>query len=124
MRRGSIKNERINAQVQRSLSRILREEVQDPRIPIMISVTRALVAPDLKTCKAYISIMGDDKMRQDCQAALKSAAGFIRRTLAHELNLRITPELSFIMDDSIQYGVEMSHKIDLLMKEEGLREEE
>ena len=104
--------------MQRELSRILREEVKDPRIPVMISVTDAQVAPDLKTCKAYISVLGDEKTIEETKAALKSAAGFIRHELAQQLNLRLTPEITFLMDDSIEYGVEMSYKIDEIMEEQ------
>lgn len=111
-----IKQERVNAEVQRALSQILREDVKDPRIPVMISVTRALVAPDLKTCKAYISILGDEKVKEDCRKALKSAAGFIRRELARQVNLRLTPEITFILDDSIEYGVDMTQKIEEVMR--------
>ena len=118
MKKNSIKNERINAEVQRALSQIIREDVKDPRIPVMVSVVHCQVAPDLKSCKAYISVLGDEQARADCQAAFKSAGGFIRRELAHSLNLRITPEISFIMDNSIQYGVEMSQKIDEVMKKQ------
>ncbi len=118
MRKHSVKNERINAEMQKELSRILREEVKDPRIPVMISVVAAEVAPDLKTCKAYISALGDDKVIEDTKAALGKAAGFIRRELAHSLNLRITPEITYCMDQSIEYGVTMSHKIDVVMEEQ------
>ena len=115
MRKHSVKNERINAEMQRELSRILREEVKDPRIPVMISVTDAQVAPDLKTCKAYISVLGDEKTIEETKSALKSAAGFIRHEIAVNLNLRLTPEIIFIMDQSIAYGSEMSQKIDEVM---------
>ena len=118
MKRNSVKNERINAEVQRALSRILREDVKDPRIPVMVSVTRTIVAPDLKTCKAYISVLGDAEAKEKCRAALKSAAGFIRHELAVSLNLRITPEITYIMDDSIEYGVDMSYKIDAVMEQQ------
>lgn len=124
MRKNSIKSERINSEVQRALSRILREDVKDPRIPVMISVTRVLVAPDLKTCKAYISIMGDDSAKENCRAALKSAAGFIRHELAAQLNLRLTPEITYILDDSIEYAISMSKKIDDLMEKERSEETE
>lgn len=119
-----IKQERVNAEVQRALSQILREDVKDPRIPVMISVTRALVAPDLKTCKAYISILGDEQAKEDCRKALKSASGFIRRELAHQVNLRLTPEITFILDDSIEYGVEMAQKIDEVMGRQEARNPE
>ena len=109
MKRNSFKRESVNAAVQRALSSILREDVKDPRIPLLISVTRVNVAPDLKTCKAYISVLGDEAVKEDCRAALKSAAGFIRHELAVRLNMRLTPEITYIMDDSIEYGVEMSY---------------
>jgi ribosome-binding factor A len=70
------------------------------------------VAPDLKTCKAYISVLGDEKEQQDTMAGLKSAEGFVRRELAHTVNLRNTPEIRFILDQSIEYGVRMSKLID------------
>ena len=108
MKKNSIKNERINAEVQRALSQIIREDVKDPRIPVMVSVVHCQVAPDLKSCKAYISVLGDDQARADCQAALKSAGGFIRRELARSLNLRITPELTFLRDTSITYGAHIA----------------
>lgn len=114
MKKHSVKNERINAEMQKELSQIIRE-LQDPRIPLMISVIQAEVAPDLKTCKAYISVLGDEETVAGTAAALKSAAGYIRREVAHRLNLRLTPEISYIMDQSIEYGSEMSQKIDAVM---------
>ena len=121
MKKHSIKNERINAEMQRALSQILREEVKDPRLPLMLSVVHCEVAPDLKTCKAYISMIGDEEAQQDCMAALKSASGFIRREIAHSLNLRLTPEITYILDQSIEYGVNMSQKIDQIMEEQNAR---
>ena len=112
MRKNSIKNTRINGEVQRELSNIIRE-LKDPRIGIMTTVTPVEVAPDLKTCKAFISVLGDEQAKADTMAGLKSAAGFIRRELARTVNLRNTPEIRFIMDESIEYGM----KMDKLIKE-------
>ena len=112
MRKNSIKNTRINGEVQRELSNIIREEIKDPRIGIMTSVTAVEVTPDLKYCKAYISVLGDEKAKADTLAGLKSASGFIRRQLAKTINLRNTPELTFVIDESIEYGVRMSKLID------------
>lgn len=112
MRKNSIKNTRINGEVQRELSNIIRNEIKDPRIHPMTSVVLVEVAPDLKTCKAYISVLGDEKAQNDTIAGLKSAEGFIRRELAHTVNLRNTPEIRFILDQSIEYGVRMSKLID------------
>jgi len=78
----------------------------------MTSVVAAEVAPDLKTCKAYISVFGDEKAAADTLAGLKSAESYIRRQLARTVNLRNTPEIRFILDQSIAYGVSISHLID------------
>ena len=112
MRKNSIKNTRINGEVQKELSQIIRNEIKDPRIAPMTSVVAVEVAPDLKSCKAYISVFGDEKAAEDTIAGLKSAEGYIRRQLAHTVNLRNTPEIRFILDQSIAYGVSMSHLID------------
>lgn len=124
MRKNSIKNTRINGEVQRELSRILQGEIKDPRIGLMTSVTGAEVAPDLKTCKVYISVLGDQKAKEDTIAGLHSAEGYIRRLLAKNLNLRNTPELTFLLDQSIEYGVNMSHRIDEIRSRETANEAE
>ncbi len=111
MKKNSTKNHRVNGEVMRALSEILRE-VKDPRIGIMTSVTSVSVSPDLKTCKVYVSVLGSDREREETLEGLNSAKGFIRRELARIVNLRNTPELLFRVDDSIEYGVDMAHKID------------
>lgn len=112
MRKNSIKNTRINGEVQKELSRIIQTEIKDPRIAPMTSVVAVEVAPDLKSCKAYISVLGNAQECQDTLAGLRSAEGYIRRQLAHTVNLRNTPEIRFILDQSIAYGVNMSKLID------------
>ena len=112
MRKHSIKNTRINGEVQRELANIIRGEIKDPRIHPMTSVVAVEVAPDLKTCKAFISVLGSEESKQSTIKGLKSAEGYIRRQLAKNLNLRNTPEIRFILDESIEYGVSMSKKID------------
>lgn len=112
MRKNSIKNTRINGEVQKELSKIIQNEIKDPRIAPMTSVVSVEVAPDLKTCKAWISVLGDEKAAQDTLAGLKSAEGYIRRALARSVNLRNTPEIRFILDQSIAYGVTMTKMID------------
>lgn len=117
MRKNSVKNTRINMQVQRELSRIISREIKDPRINPMTSVVDVIVTPDLKYCKAYISVLGDKESVESTFEGLNSAMGFIRRELAHSVNLRNTPEITFIMDQSIEYGVTMSKKIDDVVKD-------
>ena len=117
MRKNSIKNTRVNAEVQRELSIILQNGIKDPRVAPMTSVVAVEVAPDLKTCKAYISVLGDEKAQQDTIKGLQSAEGYIRRELARTVNMRNTPEITFIMDQSIEYGVNISRKIDEVTRE-------
>ena len=112
MRKNSVKNTRINGEVLKELSNIIRSEIKDPRINPLTSVVAVEVAPDLKTCKAYISVLGDEKSQKDTITGLKSAEGYIRRQLARTVNLRNTPEIRFILDQSIEYGINMSKLID------------
>ena len=112
MRKNSIKNTRVNAEVHHELSNILRGGIKDPRVAPMTSVVAVEVAPDLKTCKAYISVLGDKEAQESTLEGLRSAHGYIRRELARSINLRNTPDVRFILDQSIEYGVSMSKKID------------
>ena len=112
MKKNSVKNTRINGEVQRVLAEIIRGEIKDPRIAPMTSVVAVEVAPDLKTCKAWISVLGDEKAQADTLAGLESAEGYIRGQLARTVNLRNTPQIQFIMDQSIAYGVNMSKRIE------------
>jgi len=111
MRKNSIKNIRINGEVMKVISEAIRFS-KDPRISPMTSVMEVEVAPDLKTCKVWVTVMGDDEDRARTMEGLKSASGYIRSTVAKELNMRYTPELRFILDDSIEYAINMSKKID------------
>ena len=117
MRKNSIKNTRVNTEVQRELSNIIRGGIKDPRVAPMTSVVSVEVAPDLKTCKAYISVLGDEEAQQNTVKGLQSAEGYIRRELAHTLNMRNTPEIKFVLDQSIEYGVMMSKKISEVTKD-------
>ena len=126
MRKNSVKNTRINGEVLKELSNIIRSEIKDPRINPMTSVVAVEVAPDLKTCKAYISVLGDAYEQEQTITGLQSAEGYIRRELARTLNLRNTPEIRFVLDQSIEYGVNMSKKIDEVTKDlktEGVEED-
>ena len=117
MRKNSVKNTRINGEVLKELSNIIRGEIKDPRINPMTSVVAVEVAPDLKSCKAYISVLGNEESQLNTIAGLKSAEGYIRSQLARTVNLRNTPEIHFILDQSIEYGVRMSKIIDEVNKE-------
>lgn len=122
MRKNSIKNTRINMEVQRELSEIIRTEVKDPRLSAaMTTVVSAEVTADLKYCKAYISVLGSEEASKAVLEGLNSAVGYIRKELARRVNLRNTPEIRFVLDQSIEYGVNMSRLIDDVTKD--LKEE-
>ena len=122
-KKNSIKNTRVNAEVQHELANLIREGIKDPRIHPMTSVTAVEVAPDLKTCRAYISVMGNEEAKNNTIVGLKSAEGYIRRQLAKNINLRNTPEIRFILDESIEYGVAMSKLIDEVTGKEEVQED-
>lgn len=116
MKKTSHKNQRVNVEVQRELSRIINMEIKDPRIAPMTSVTEVIVTLDLKYCKAFISVLGDEEAANKTIEGLRCANGYIRKELARSVNLRNTPEITFVLDNSIEYGIEMSKKIDEIMK--------
>ena len=124
MRKHSVKNTRVNGEVQKVLAEIIRGEIKDPRISPWTSVVAVEVAPDLKTCKAWISVLGDSEAAAATLHGLKSAEGFIRRQLARTLNLRNTPVITFVLDQSIEYGVNMSHKIAEVMAKDSAAADE
>ena len=117
MRKNSVKNIRINGEVQKALSEIIRSELTDPRIHPMTSVVQVSVTPDLKICKAYISVLADEEQAKDTIRGLKSAEGFIRTQLAKKINLRNTPEIFFVLDQSTEYCARMSQLIDEVTKD-------
>ncbi len=109
MRKNSIKNIRINEEVMRELSNIIRGEIKDPRINPMTSVVAVEVAPDLKTAKAYISVLGDEKSQQDTIAKdFAPQKDLFAGAWQRISNLRNTPEIKFVLDQSIEYGVNIS----------------
>lgn len=101
------RTDRISEEIKRELSAILRE-IKDPRLPMMVTVVAVKVTKDLKFAKAHISFMGSEAEKVSGLAALKSASGFIRREIGHRLNLRNTPEFTFVADDSIEYGAHIN----------------
>ncbi|MCL2204224.1 MAG: 30S ribosome-binding factor RbfA [Defluviitaleaceae bacterium] len=103
---------RINDAVARTAASVIRSELADPRIGTVVSVIRAEVTADLKFCKIWVSILGDEAKQEETMAALGKASGFIRRRVAEEVNLRHTPEITFVYDDSIAHGMRMRKLID------------
>lgn len=104
-------------EVQKELSEIIRLEIKDPRIHPMTTVVSVEVTPDLKYCKAFISVLGGEEESEATIQGLKSAEGYIRRELARRVNLRNTPLIKFIPDQSIAHGAAMSKLIDEVTKD-------
>jgi ribosome-binding factor A len=113
MKKNSNRMVRINDEIMKELSNILRSDLKDPRIGIVTSVSKVDTTNDLKYCKVYISILGDDEKRKEVMDVIKGASGYIRSLIARRINLRITPEFTFKLDDSLDY----SFKIDKILKD-------
>lgn len=112
------RQERMAVELKRSLSRILQEEVKDPRLDFStVSVNRVEVTNDLSHARVFISIMGDESRQQETMAALQKAKGFIRTLLAGEIQVRHAPELDMRLDRSIEHGVRISSLLDRITEE-------
>jgi ribosome-binding factor A len=106
------RSDRVGDEIQRVVAEIIQNEIKDPRLPSMVSVIEVRASRDLSHAHIYISVMGDVKAKKDCAAALRSATGFIRREITNRIRLRISPELHFVFDDSIERGIRMTRLID------------
>ena len=98
---------RINEEVRRELSNVIRE-LKDPRIPLMTSIVAVNVTNDLRYAKVYVSVMGDEETKKQALVGLKKAAGFCRREISQKIDLRYTPELIFELDNSIEHGAHIN----------------
>ena len=108
---------KINEEVRRELSNIVRE-LKDSRIPMMTSIVAVRVTNDLSYAKVYVSVFNSDQAAaKKCFQAIESAGGFIRREVGSRILIRYTPQLHFVMDDSIEYGVRMTHRIEEVLGE-------
>jgi ribosome-binding factor A len=106
------RTDRISEEMKKEVSAIIQNELKDPRLPKMISVTAAEVTRDLRYAKVFISVLGNEEDKKNAIAGLKSAAGFIRREIGQRLKLRYTPEILFELDNSIERGVYLNKLID------------
>jgi ribosome-binding factor A len=111
------RTERLNQVIQIEISDLLRKHINDPRLNGLISVTGVSISKDLQNAKVLISALCDNADKKEILKGFTSAAGFLRRELAHRLNIRVTPELSFEFDDSIERGVNLVNLIDKLATE-------
>ncbi len=109
--------DRISEEVRREVDRIIREELNDPRISGTFSVTRAEVTRDLRYAKIFVSVLEDDK-RDDLMKALKNASGYVRRALGRNMLIRYSPEIQFVSDQNIAYGVHIAQVLADARREE------
>lgn len=123
MRKNSLKSTMINSEVMKTVSEIIRAEIKDPRVAPMTSVTDAEVTADLKYATIYVSVLGDDAQAKKTLEGLAASRGFIRKELARRINLRNTPELRFVLDESLAYGIKMSKLIDEVIKKDEMSNE-
>lgn len=110
---------RISEEVRRELSEIVQNELKDPRLPRLTSITSVDVTKDLRYAKVFISVLGTDEEKKNAIKALKNAAGYIRREIGHRMQIRYTPEFHFELDTSIEHGIHMSQLINSVSKHEG-----
>lgn len=109
---------RINDEIKKEVSEIIRSELKDPRVATITSVIKVETTNDLKYCKIFVSVLGDEEQKKEVMEGLKNAAGFIRKQIAERINLRNTPEIKFILDDSLEYSIKISKIINDINKEE------
>ena len=112
------RTERLNQLIQIEISDLLRKHINDPRLNGLISVTGVSISKDLKNATVLISALCDNADKKEILKGFTSAAGFLRRELAHRLNIRVTPELSFEFDDSIERGVNLVNLIEKIAVED------
>ena len=112
------RSNRVGDELQRIISRILREDVSDPRIPVVLSVMEVRMSSDLTHATVYLSMMGTDEEKKECAAAIQSAAGFIKREAMKKISLRVAPEIHYVFDDSIEKGMQLMDLIDKTVRKD------
>lgn len=112
------RSDRVGEEMKKVLATIIREDLRDPRIPVLTSVTDVKVTRDLSHANIYISVYGTQDEKKECFEALKKAASFIRREVTAKMSLRISPELHFVRDDTIETGMKISGLIDEALKKD------
>lgn len=105
---------RINEEIKKEVSEIIRNEVRDPRLTAMVSVTRVDVTKDLRYAKIFVSIFGSEDEKKNTLSALKNSSGFIRREVGHRVNLRFTPEITIELDNTIEHGMHINALLESL----------
>jgi len=116
--------ERVSSIIQQELGYLLREQVNDPRLTSLISITKVSTSPDLRLTKVFISTLGNKVNKNEILQGFAAASGFLRKQLANRLKLKHTPELSFHLDDSIERGAEVLRLIEQVASSDTENEDE
>ena len=112
----SRRNDRVNQLLREEISALLARQIKDPRLGVVITITRVETSNDLRNAKVFFSVMGDADAKQTALAGIESAAAFLRRELHHRLNLRHTPFLSFSLDESVEEGDNLLQLMDGILE--------
>lgn len=107
---------RMSQEVKKVVSEVIMNDIKDPRVPLMTSVTEVELTRDLRFANIYISVLGDEKAREEAIEGLQSAKGFIRKEIGKKVNLRYTPEPIFFLDTTIEHGIKISKLLSDLKK--------
>jgi ribosome-binding factor A len=108
----SRRTERLNHLLRQEITELLQREAKDPRLSVMVSVTRVSVSADMHFAKVFVSVLGTEEEKKGLLAGLHAASGFLRRELASRLSLRYTPDLSFVYDDTMEQAGKVIQLID------------
>jgi ribosome-binding factor A len=114
----SRRTERLNHLLRQEITDLLRREAKDPRLSVMVSVTRVSVSSDLRYARVFVSVMGTEEEKKGLLAGLRAASGFLRRELSGRLSIRYTPELSFFYDDTMEQAGKVIQLIDQVRSSE------
>lgn len=114
---GFDRTSRLAEEIKKIVSNIIQNELKDPRVPMLTSVTHVDVTRDLRYAKIYISVFGDEEQKEKCIEGLKNASGYIRKTVGNSLKIRYVPEMNFELDKSIEHGLHISHLLDEIKKQ-------
>ncbi len=109
---------KLSEQIKKEISKIIQNEIKDPRVPILTSIVHIDVTKDLRYAKVYVSIFGDEEKKIKCIEGLKSASGYIRKEVGSRMNIRYIPELIFEIDRSIEYGMHIDKVIKEMKKKD------
>ncbi|AYO30511.1 30S ribosome-binding factor RbfA [Biomaibacter acetigenes] len=112
------RSERVAEEIKKAASQIINNEIKDPRVSGLISVTKVEMTKDLRHAKIFLSIYGEESEKQKVFEGLKNAEGFIRKELAHRVRMKFIPEISFKIDESIEYGIHIYKLLEEVQKQE------